>query len=471
MQAVVSQQQVQQPHIPLLQTSNGTSGNVWAKFDQGDKIGEGTFGLVFHARSKEDGGRFAVKQFKSGREGDGISITAIREIMLLRYLSHANIVRLESVHIHRAEPSLWLAFDYAEHDLHDLIRHHITSSKEVREVRDTNRGERPNTLPVLMPSYTVKSIMWQMLEGLSYLHHNWIMHRDLKPANVLVMADGGPGEPAGQAGVVKVADFGLARIFQAPLRPLHDNGVVVTIWYRAPELLLGSKHYTRAVDVWAAGCILAELMMLRPLFYGQERKTPNNAFQSDQMAKIFQILGPVSVPSWPDLGSMPHWSDNTDNVRLRHHEYPPGSVLERSVLQAMKAACPPWSGGAIATASAPSSEVFKLLHRMLDYNPHTRITAEEALQHEWFKQDPLPGPNAFRPPGSKEPAVCYPRRPVSNYAAAAPEPQPASSARKVADAPPPPSSHPQVKAPAAPVAARAQAASKKRKTEVLPSAR
>ncbi|MEW5310615.1 MAG: hypothetical protein WDW38_002396 [Sanguina aurantia] len=432
--------------------------------------GEGTFGLVFHARSKEDGGRFAVKQFKSGREGDGISITAIREIMLLRYLSHANIVRLESVHIHRAEPSLWLAFDYAEHDLHDLIRHHITSSKEVREVRDTNRGERPNTLPVLMPSYTVKSIMWQMLEGLSYLHHNWIMHRDLKPANVLVMADGGPGEPAGQAGVVKVADFGLARIFQAPLRPLHDNGVVVTIWYRAPELLLGSKHYTRAVDVWAAGCILAELMMLRPLFYGQERKTPNNAFQSDQVAKIFQILGPVSVQSWPDLASMPHWSDNTDNVRLRHHEYPAGSVLERSVLQAMKAACPPWSGGAIATASAPSSEVFKLLHRMLDYNPHTRITAEEALQHEWFKQDPLPGPNAFRPPASKEPAVCYPRRPVSNYAAAVPEPQPVSAARKVAEVPPPPS-QPQCKAPAGPVAARAQPASKKRKTEVLSSTR
>lgn len=90
------------------------------------------------------------------QEGDGISITAIREIMLLRYLSHANIVRLESVHIHRAEPSLWLAFDYAEHDLHDLIRHHITSSKEVREVRDMNRGERQNTLP---------GGVWQVTQG------------------------------------------------------------------------------------------------------------------------------------------------------------------------------------------------------------------------------------------------------------------------------------------------------------------
>ena len=88
------------------------------------------------------------------------------------------------------------------------------------------------------------------------------------------------------------ADFGLARIFQSPLRPLSDNGVVVTIWYRAPELLLGAKHYTRAVDIWAIGCIFAELITTKPLFPGKEKDPQNpNLFQTDQVDKIFQLLG------------------------------------------------------------------------------------------------------------------------------------------------------------------------------------
>jgi cyclin-dependent kinase 8/11 len=105
------------------------------KFEKGEKIGEGTYGWVYHARSKDTGFRFALKQFKGGREGEGLSPTAIREIMLLRELNHENIVRLDSVHINRAEPSLWLAFDYADHDLFEMIRYH-------REHRD-NRKENP----------------------------------------------------------------------------------------------------------------------------------------------------------------------------------------------------------------------------------------------------------------------------------------------------------------------------------------
>ena len=176
------------------------------------------------------------------QEGDGISPTAVREIMLLRELRHEHVVRLDSVHINRADASLSLAFDYAEHDLYEMVWHQ----------RDRLRAG--------MHPYVVKSVMWQLLNGLSYLHQNWVVHRDLKPSNVLVMGDGP------EQGTVKVGDFGLARVFQAPLRPLADNGVVVTIWYRAPELLLGAHHYTRAVDMWAAGCIMAELMTLRPLF-------------------------------------------------------------------------------------------------------------------------------------------------------------------------------------------------------------
>mmetsp|Transcript_25620 Transcript_25620/g.55802 ORF Transcript_25620/g.55802 Transcript_25620/m.55802 type:complete len:460 (+) Transcript_25620:120-1499(+) len=370
------------------------------KFDKGEKIGEGTYGWVYHARSKETGGRFAVKQFKGGREGDGVSPTAIREIMLLRELKHPNIVHLDSVHINRSEPSLWLAFDYAEHDLFEMIKYH-------RDCRD-NR---------LMHHHVIKSVMWQLLNGLSYLHQNWIIHRDLKPSNVLVMGDDAGPE---QHGIVKIADFGLARIFQAPPRPLSDNGVVVTIWYRAPELLLGAKHYTRAVDVWAAGCIFAELCMLRPLFQGQERKGQGYPFQGDQLEKIFRVLGHPNPRHWQELEHLHHWHDNTENVRVRRSEYPSSSQLETSVLDTMKQALPSamQASASIPSTCRPPPEAFKLLARMLDYNPATRITAEEALQHPYFTADPRPNANVFvlpaTIPGGQESVIKYPKRQVAH---------------------------------------------------------
>ncbi|KAG1659780.1 hypothetical protein FOA52_015881 [Chlamydomonas sp. UWO 241] len=364
------------------------------KFEKGEKIGEGTYGLVYHARSKENGGRFALKQFKSQREGEGVSPTAIREIMLLRELNHENIVRLDSVHINRAEPSLWLAFDYADHDLFEMIRYH-------RE----NRESRKDNPTGLMPHHVIKSTMWQLLNGLNYLHQHWVLHRDLKPSNVLVAGDdAGPD----QHGRVKIADFGLARIFQAPCRPLSDNGVVVTIWYRSPELLLGGKHYTRAVDVWAAACIFAELCMLRPLFQGQERKTPGNAFQADQLERIFSVLGHPSVcmKNWDGLEALHHWHDNTDNVRVRKDSHPSQAVLGATMCDAMRQNLPMWCQGQIPGECAVPQEALHLLARMLDYNPNTRITAEEALAHPYFTQcEPKPAANVFALPYEPKPAA------------------------------------------------------------------
>ncbi|PON79900.1 GPCR kinase [Trema orientale] len=351
---------------------NGSSGNKpeWLQqYDLIGKIGEGTYGLVFLARTKSPGNRgksIAIKKFKQSKDGDGVSPTAIREIMLLREITHDNVVKLVNVHINHADMSLYLAFDYAEHDLYEIIRHHRDKVNHA------------------IHQYTVKSLLWQLLNGLNYLHSNWIIHRDLKPSNILVM---GEGE---EQGVVKIADFGLARIYQAPLKPLAENGVVVTIWYRAPELLLGAKHYTSAVDMWAVGCIFAELLTLKPLFQGAEVKATPNPFQLDQLDKIFKVLGHPTLEKWPTLANLPHWQQDTQHIQ-GHNDNNHG--LHGFVHLPLK------------------SPAFDLLSKMLEYDPRKRITAAQALEHEYFRLEPLPGRNALVP-SQGEKVVNYPTRPV-----------------------------------------------------------
>ncbi|KAG4998871.1 hypothetical protein AAZX31_08G002900 [Glycine max] len=350
------------------------SGNRWSRaewvqqYDLLGKIGEGTYGLVFLARTKGTPSKsIAIKKFKQSKDGDGVSPTAIREIMLLREITHENVVKLVNVHINHADMSLYLAFDYAEHDLYEIIRHH----------RDK--------LNHSINQYTVKSLLWQLLNGLSYLHSNWMIHRDLKPSNILVM---GEGE---EHGVVKIADFGLARIYQAPLKPLSDNGVVVTIWYRAPELLLGAKHYTSAVDMWAVGCIFAELLTLKPLFQGAEVKATSNPFQLDQLDKIFKVLGHPTLEKWPSLASLPHWQQDVQHIQ--GHKYDNAGLYNVVHL-------------------SPKSPAYDLLSKMLEYDPRKRLTAAQALEHEYFKIEPLPGRNALVPCQLGEKIVNYPTRPV-----------------------------------------------------------
>uniref|UniRef100_A0A7N0ZXN1 Protein kinase domain-containing protein n=3 Tax=Kalanchoe fedtschenkoi TaxID=63787 RepID=A0A7N0ZXN1_KALFE len=296
------------------------------------------------------------------------SVSAIW-LSLLREISHENVVLLVNVHINLVDMSLYLAFDYAEHDLYEIIRHH----------RD--KVNQP------INQYTVKSLLWQLLNGLNYLHSNWIMHRDLKPSNILVMGDGD------EQGVVKIADFGLARIYQAPLKPLSDNGVVVTIWYRSPELLLGTKHYTSAVDMWAVGCIFAELLTLKPLFQGAEVKATQNPFQLDQLDKIFKVLGHPTPEKWPTLVNLPHWQSDVQHIQGRKYESP---------------------GLYNVVHLSPKSPAYDLLSKMLEFDPRKRITAAQALEHEYFRVEPLPGINVFATgqPG----AVNYPTRPVDTTA-------------------------------------------------------
>jgi cyclin-dependent kinase 8/11 len=183
-------------------------------------------------------------------------------------------------------------FDFAEYDLHDIVCTHASSGVA---------GGPPGGPP---PPFLVRSVLWQLLRGVAYLHDRHVMHRDLKPSNILIMGPDNAREP----GCVKIADFGLARSVRAPLRPLSENGVVVTIWYRAPELLLGAKHYTRGVDVWAVGAIFGECLSGRALFKGAEvRGGGGNPFQLDQLRKIFNALGTPTVAQWPALAHMPYW--------------------------------------------------------------------------------------------------------------------------------------------------------------------
>jgi len=330
---------------PLLVASKSRV-DITQKYDLKDEVGEGTYGLVYKGELRGKNTKVAIKKFRSTKEGEGISLTACREIGLLRELKNENIIRLQDVCLNPKDKSLYLVFDYADFDLFGIIKHHRDHGTQFSEA-------------------VVKSLLWQILNGIHYMHSHWVIHRDLKPSNILVMGEGK------EMGTVKVGDFGLARVFQSPLRPLHDNGVVVTIWYRAPELLLGSKHYTRAVDIWAIGCIFAELLTTKPLFPGKEKDPKNpSLFQDDQVSKIFKILGKPTPATWPDVVHLPDWK------RVANWEpYP--NTLARTV------------------GLDERSTAYNLLYKMIEYDPSRRITAEEALDHPYFTETPIPSMNAF----------------------------------------------------------------------------
>lgn len=164
-----------------------------------------------------------------------------------------------------------------------------------------------------------------------------------------------------------------------------ENGVVVTIWYRAPELLLGSKHYTKAVDMWAIGCIFSELMTTVALFQGKEKDQKNpNLFQDIQLDRIFRVLGKPTTKIWPDLQYLPDWRSSGQNKwkdTIIEKEWNNYSDHETAV--------------AIQAKSYNDKQAFELMNKMLEYDPSKRISASDALDHPFFKSEPIPGRNVF----------------------------------------------------------------------------
>ncbi|KAJ9643390.1 negative regulator of the PHO system [Coniosporium apollinis] len=300
-----------------------------SSFQQLEKLGEGTYATVFKGRNRQTGEFVALKEIHLDSE-EGTPSTAIREISLMKELKHENIVSLHDV-IH-TENKLMLVFEYMDKDLKKYM-----DSQPLPPGYDSHGGRSRGAGG--LPPDTIKSFMYQLLRGIAFCHDNRVLHRDLKPQNLLINTKG----------QLKLADFGLARAFGIPVNTFSNE--VVTLWYRAPDVLLGSRTYNTSIDIWSAGCIMAEMYTGRPLFPG----TTNE----DQLQKIFRLMGTPSERSWPGISSFP--------------EYRQGwQVYATQDLQVL--------------LPMIDQVGLSLLSGMLQLRPEMRISAEQALRHPWFAE-------------------------------------------------------------------------------------
>lgn len=295
--------------------------NKVKRYEKISFLGEGQFATVYKARDLTNGMIVAVKKIKVGSRTeakDGINRTAIREIKFLRDLKHPNVIGLLDVFGHKSNVSL--VFDFMDTDLEIVIK---------------------DSQIVLIPAH-VKAYMIMTLQGLEYLHSNWILHRDLKPNNLLINSKG----------VLKIGDFGLAKNYGSPNKVYSHQ--VVTRWYRAPELIFGAKIYSTGIDIWAVGCILAELLLRVPFLPGET--------DLDQLNQIFKVLGSPSEEDWPHVSTLPHF------VQFK----PMPAIPFRDIF------------------TASSDDLIEVLEKMLALNPLKRCTCKEALKMPYFSNRPAP---------------------------------------------------------------------------------
>ncbi|PAV73306.1 hypothetical protein WR25_18886 [Diploscapter pachys] len=231
-----------------------------------DKLGEGSYATVYRCESKIDGSIVALKEIKLQFQ-EGLPFTAIREASLLRTLRHANIVCLHD--IFHQQGQLTFVFEYMNMDLSKYLEKH-------------SHG---------LESFQIKLLLFQLLRGLDFCHKKKILHRDLKPQNLLLSDDG----------VLKLADFGLARAKSVPSRTYSHE--VVTLWYRPPDVLMGSTNYSTSLDMWGVGCIFAEVCIGSAIFPGSKEV-------SDQLDKIFRIRGIPNEQKWSEVRELPNYNPN-----------------------------------------------------------------------------------------------------------------------------------------------------------------
>ncbi|XP_059189201.1 cyclin-dependent kinase 11B isoform X2 [Centropristis striata] len=288
-----------------------------------NRIEEGTYGVVYRAKDKKTDEIVALKRLKMEKEKEGFPITSLREINTILKAQHPNIVTVREIVVGSNMDKIYIVMNYVEHDLKSLME----------------------TMKQPFLPGEVKTLMIQLLRGVRHLHDNWILHRDLKTSNLLLS----------HKGILKIGDFGLAREYGSPLKPYTP--VVVTLWYRSPELLLGAKEYSTAVDMWSVGCIFGELLTQKPLFPGKS--------EIDQINKIFKDLGSPSEKIWPGYSELPAVK------KMTFTEYPYNNLRKRF--------------GALL-----SDQGFDLMNKFLTYCPSKRILSDEGLKHEYFRETPLP---------------------------------------------------------------------------------
>ncbi|GLD94222.1 hypothetical protein PINS_up002833 [Pythium insidiosum] len=307
-------------------------------------IGAGTYGQVYMAKNKQTGEVVAIKKIRSLNEVQGLPVTTIREIKVLKCLNHRNLVELKEVVVSSenddddaeftdkeealefCQGSIYLVLEYVEHDLTGLIDRQYPFS-----------------------DIEIKSIMRQLVEVMHHMHSLDIIHRDIKCSNLLLT----------KHHLLKVADFGLARSIRGD--QLFTNKVV-TLWYRPPELLLGATSYDASIDMWSIGCVFAELYIGHPLFQGKT--------ELEQITKIFDLCGTPTTDSWPDYRFLPLSSKFVPEKRKERR-------LREYLLREVSARKRIFPKGAL-----------ELIESLLVLDPEQRLTAADSLKSLYFQARP-----------------------------------------------------------------------------------
>eukprot|EP00934_Nitzschia_sp_Nitz4_P006168 Nitzschia sp. Nitz4//scaffold3_size479765//441890//443014//NITZ4_000186-RA/size479765-processed-gene-1.497-mRNA-1//1//CDS//3329551016//6158//frame0 len=306
--------------------------SVYETYERISHVSEGTYGVVWKARDLATQEIVALKQIKfdyDQQTQQGFPVTALREINVLLALSHDSIVSVKEMVVGSGVDKVFMVMEYFELDLQQAIK---------------QKRQYPNVLR----QAELKGIMQQIISAINHMHQKWFLHRDLKTSNILVH----------RTGRVALCDFGLARRYQDPPRKLTQ--LVVTLWYRAPELLFGEERYGPAIDMWSLGCIFGELICQEAILQGQG--------DLDQINKIFDLVGTPSAETWPGFMKLP---------AAGMFRWKSGSKAQ--LQQRFPVNAPPHSRHTFLDGNG-----FDLLTHLLLLDPSQRMTSSNALCHAYF---------------------------------------------------------------------------------------